>query len=1237
MDGYPPGSLDPSVPFLVASGLLDVPSDGQIEERDADTLHTVLSSDVPSLSGKNAEVLHRYLASIDATQPPWTFGDKKQPYRFRVESVGRSYALPPRHATLPENIEKPETEIVLHSPLSPLSPSSKLYPDGLINPEWLRKHQDLVPSIYLCFYTLTSDQSRATLLDNQLKTDINAIKAEIARSGYKTKLAVALMSDTAPLPQSMTQGIQERLENIRKGTGLDTGRSIFYIAPRESPDELTEAADTILTALYPQSVEYYRDLGRHARKKRSRGITPQPTIPPTSGTSQTLSLSGWQVRYDFKAAVFSEFRQEIDAAMRAYEQAYDGLLSEDVWDLIPSWSPRWNEARLLSDIIAVRVLRCFLWNEQPSMAVSRWQAHRDRIGQFVDHRGRGTSNYGWKAWETRWSLVMANLMERIEIAALNPSTGLLFLQPEKGVPRERLYPWELLHHTGYWYRQAAWHTAARRALAYHMPEDARQPPANPSTDAPANAGYSYDTYMCPEPWEEFPIDKPGVDYSQLIIDCLMAARGQFHARGQNRLVAEVSLECARESAKLEQWEDVIALLRPVWEDMPFRKEGWTDIVEDVNWTLRAAAVEKGLGDLVLAIDWELLHKRFTRRKNWTYDLSKSLEGVTLTSKPCASLADDTISSFLSASFAFRAGEGKAGEAALAQLIITSDAFKDSSPVQISSLKVEFEGSLKTIWLTHDTEASGTPVVKRNTIVTKVPLKEQKSETETEGDDDDDSGEPTKLCGSADLVLGAGQCRVYDLAIPLREPGEARASSVLISLDTEKFRLDYSIAFPEVSTGNVWVEPSGYRRTMGRLDPRSIQVQPRPPKMDIKLVGALEQYYANEAITLDFGVENAEDEDAIAKLDIHAFGEQVPAAKVKVLELPEIVSPMNAEASKLAGVSVGTIKKGEKATARVVLDEVSQPMSIEFSVRASYHLASDPGTRILQKESFTVKIVSPFEANYELVPRLHLDPWPSLFDPDTIQDLPDEEEASTKPALGLAQKWCLMCHYASFATEELLVVELDAQITSNSPGIRCVSKGKQALPGDGLEIQPRGMKIAEFDIMVQKLSLDDRSSARVEVAFMIKWKRPNSSVVNTTTMLVPPYTVLSTEPRVLASLSEPQLPAKEASEVDGLVNLDITIENPSSHFLTFGLTMEPSDEFAFSGSKKTTVHVLPVSRRTTTYRLLPLVRGAFIRPGLAVRDKYFQKVLRIIPTEGMKADKEGLLVWIPDDEDETDEV
>ena len=79
-----------------------------------------------------------------------------------------------------------------------------------------------------------------------------------------------------------------------------------------------------------------------------------------------------------------------------------------------------------------------------------------------------------------------------------------------------------------------------------------------------------------------------------------------------------------------------------------------------------------------------------------------------------------------------------------------------------------------------------------------------------------------------------------------------------------------------------------------------------------------------------------------------------------------------------------------------------------------------------------------------------------------------------------------------------------------------------------------------------------------------------------------------------------------------------------------------DEFAFSGAKTTTLNVLPVSRRTVTYRLLPLVRGAWIRPHLVVRDKYFQKVLRVVPTEGLKGDKEGVLIWVPPVDEEEDE-
>jgi trafficking protein particle complex subunit 11 len=515
-----------------------------------------------------------------------------------------------------------KSPLVLHSPFSPLSASSPLYPDGIIGAQWIEKHQEQVPSILVRFYRLTSDPTLASLRDNELKTDISQLRTALSKSGYRTRLAVILLSDVTASPLSGSDGIQERLDNIRKGTGQDP-KALFYIAPRETAPELEQAADTILTALFSQSIEYYRDIGRHARKKRSRGVAPQPTIPPTSGTSQTLSLQGWNVRYDFKAGVFAEFRQEMDTALRSYEQAYDGLLSAELLDIIPSWSPRWNEARLLADMLSIRSIRCLLWLGQTTGAVRRWQSHRDRIADFIDRRGRGTNNYGWKAWEARWAVVMANIMERAELQGLVPATGTLFLQPEKAVMGERLLPWELLHHTGYWYRLAARHLAARRSLAYSMTEEDRRPPDTTTSTSAVSKSYTFDSYLCPEPHEEYPLDQQGVNHSQLIIDCLMSARSQFLLRQQARLSAELSLECAKEMVRLQAWEDAVAVLRPLWEDMTFRAEGWVDIAEDLGWVLRHAAERAGVADIVVAIDWELMHRSKAVTHLWHYSFANT--------------------------------------------------------------------------------------------------------------------------------------------------------------------------------------------------------------------------------------------------------------------------------------------------------------------------------------------------------------------------------------------------------------------------------------------------------------------------------------------------------------------------------------------------------------------------------------------------------------------------------------
>ena len=88
-------------------------------------------------------------------------------------------------------------------------------------------------------------------------------------------------------------------------------------------------------------------------------------------------------------------------------------------------------------------------------------------------------------------------------------------------------------------------------------------------------------------------------------------------------------------------------------------------------------------------------------------------------------------------------------------------------------------------------------------------------------------------------------------------------------------------------------------------------------------------------------------------------------------------------------------------------------------------------------------------------------------------------------------------------------------------------------------------------------------------------------------------------------------------------------------------MEANEAFAFSGPKQILVQLLPSSRAEIEYRLFVFpvlgeksVRfeqeeegGRWIKPGLRVVDRYFNKMLRVSPgSEGVGVGKAGLVVW-----------
>ncbi|KAK0707487.1 Gryzun, putative trafficking through golgi-domain-containing protein [Lasiosphaeris hirsuta] len=1265
MDEYPAGSLDQSIPLLLTLGVSASSAPHGTELSAALKEQAVLvRSDLEPLDTEDALALLRYIQKRDASQLPCNGHDIGRRYRFRVRTAERSLLLPPRRARLPDGVEAPPTPAVLHSPFSPLSPVSLLYPDGFIDTQWLQKHQDIVPSVLLCFYTLVSDPALATLCDNQIKTDVNNIKALLSQSGYKSRLAVVLLSDRGA---HSLDSVQERLETLRKVCGIDP-KALFFVPPNESPDELERIGENMLTTLYGVAIEYYRDLGRHARKKRGRGVAPHPTVPPTSGTSQILSLVGWNVRYDFKSAIFAEYRLEMDIALRSFEQAYEGLLSSELLELIPSWSPRWNDARFLADVIAVRCLRCLLWNAQYSAAARRWQSHRDRVADFVERRGRGTSNYGWKAWEARWATVMANLIERARLPEFLPSNYKVYLQPEKSVMGERLQPWEYLHHTGYWYRIAAKHLSGRRAFAHSIPEDDRRPPSSSPASRVASKAFTYDTYMCPGPHEEYPLDSEGVvDHSHMIVESLMRARAEFLKRHQVRLAAELSLECAEELAVSKDWQSIVELLRPLWKDMTFRTEGWLTVAEDLSWMLRAAAARTSKAELVIAMDWELLNRSFTRRNNWHYDISRALDSISLDSKPQVHIEDGQTLSFVSASFLFRNDEGKAGQSTNGQLAITSNAHPGSAPITLSNIQVDFTGSLSHIILRHEEKVDAKTQQKRgNVVLSRVSLRTvvgEENGNQPSGLEEDLSKSVT-LQGAANLTLAPGQTIVFDVQVPLREPGETRAVSLTLNYQSETFGLEQYLSFQRTDSAKLWYLSAASTTRISRDNPLSIHVLPRPPQMEIVGLTWSEQYYTDEPIALEFEIINEEEVDAPAKLDVTLLGEDAPVFTTEVpsQENEASSSVAGSDESKVSGVSLGSIESSKSLSIYVRVPAIKRSSRFDLTLKVVYYLSTDPGTPITQTSIFQLNVVNPFEANYDLLPRIHPDPWPSLFDPEGVRDLTGADDTTNLIPRGLSQTWCLVTRYASFASEDLCVTDVDIR-AQTSQTVTCTSTRKvpalDKAEGGGHIVKPKTIEDAAFDIVAQKSTLDDRSPATLDVSFVIKWTRLNhsspSALPNITTLPVPRFTLFGIEPRVLASVSHLRL--KEAESAGGskslgrrnrlLVVLRVVIENASNHFLTFGLTMEPSDEFAFSGPKQTTVHLLPVSRRAVTYRLLPLREtgddgpnksvGSWIRPGLVVRDKYFQKVLRVIPTEGMKLDKEGgVLVWVPPEEEEVEE-
>lgn len=356
------------------------------------------------------------------------------------------------------------------SPLSPHTPTSPLYPDGLIAPVWLRKHADLLPSNFVLFHRLAPSSSplAGANEDDALIAELSRRRRVLSERGIK--LTVVLLASRDLLDSPALDG---RLSHLRRSATLDARSSLFVLTP-VSAEELAEFSASLQDVLWESALEFYAQKERQAsRRKKTRASEVR-----TGG--RALNAEGWRVRDEFKSGFWAEIRGDWETARKHYHLSYQALLSLFASGHLHARTKRWAEAKVLSDALVLRLSRLSLYLRQAGQSAALVRAHVVAFARLGEGWGMRPGGWEWASWEGRQWRLLAELMEQ----AGPDITPLLGVPPAATVAGSALgvrVPSEVLWGRE-WYLYEAGRCAERREAAFRDELEAERAASGSSRD-----------------------------------------------------------------------------------------------------------------------------------------------------------------------------------------------------------------------------------------------------------------------------------------------------------------------------------------------------------------------------------------------------------------------------------------------------------------------------------------------------------------------------------------------------------------------------------------------------------------------------------------------------------------------------------------------------------------------------------------------------------------------------------
>ncbi|KAL8929907.1 MAG: hypothetical protein Q9208_001051 [Pyrenodesmia sp. 3 TL-2023] len=707
----------------------------------------------------------------------------------------------------------------------------------------------------------------------------------------------------------------------------------------------------------------------------------------------------------------------------------------------------------------------------------------------------------------------------------------------------------------------------------------------------------YDTFLIQEPLRQDPFAVTHNPHdTATLIDVYRKAILYFEERSRRRAVERLQYELGLLYVQQGEWKKALRVLEPLW-----RCTAEMFIVAMHSPILIGDTGRSGLNSIL----------------EENYDFSECLDkmGDLVERLNVKVKADELVSCW---------------EPLTAELTITSHASKSTASISLSRVLIAFEGGQKNIVLdhNHDLKADVSDSNPGDIDWCNVHIRTAASTRA------DEMTEPSSgnlgLLGSSKLWFAPGATRIFSFEIFPRESGVVRVTDITSTITSKKFDFQYLVTGDDLMRQDgYWQRTSqGFKRIpAGNHALNEVRIRPKPPKVRIKIPGLGKDYFTDESVTLVIEVTNEEDEDADISLEARFLGQAdaVPTLKWTAEAQPSASSAESLNERKQKPISsrhLGHIKKSQSRTISLTLDATPVATEAVLEIKASYFLLTEPDTPISKVLVNEVVFDRPFEANYDYQPSIDPLPMPNYFQ---LTENNNPQSAAT----GLRQQWSSTIRLASFASEPLVIEHVTLDLIGIPEGAICQVSRISLDPTPETIVAPNDFHEYQFELHAQKVDLDDRRSTTFQFQLSVRWRRNRPDAPLATTVLPTPVLIIPFgEPRVLASV---QPSPQQANEEPEFIPVSYTIENPSTHVLNFDISMETSDEFAFSGPKITTLQLVPVSRHTIKYHIVPLVKGKWITPDLKVLDTHFQQVLRVHGTGGMRSDKRGASVWVDAEE------